>query len=158
MLSPMQNASQTSRLSSHYSSLLAQREAVIEELATQETDLKHALQEKALKECQLKQDKTLLLTANRALQERLGTTLRSDSGSGLSSSAEGGELSEGEGEGRVEPDVGRGEGEGLRTEKEAEGAWQGVVTSPNASLRLNIMQEMSEDELKQEVKYFPPKK
>ena len=157
MLSPMQNANQTSRLSNHYSSLLAQREAVIEELATQETDLKYALQEKALKESQLKQDKTFLLTANKALQERLDTTLRSDSGSGLSSGAEGGE--EGEesgGEGRVEPNVGRRE-EGGRTEEEAKGAWQGVVTSPDASLRLSIMQEMSEDEHK-EVRYFPPKK
>ncbi len=157
----LQNASQTSRLSSHYSTLLAQREAVIEELATQETDLKHALQEKAIKESQLKEDKTLLLTANKVLQDRLDTTLRSESTSGLSSTAEGGGTSGGtsEEDGMEDPaplhpseDVGREEeGEGLGTEQSiGEG-----VASPDSNLQLNMMQELSDDEHK-EIKYFPP--
>ena len=62
----MQSASHTSRLSSHYSSLLAEREAVIEELATQETDLKLALQRKTLTESQLQQEKSDLLTVSGA--------------------------------------------------------------------------------------------
>ena len=60
----LQNASRTSKLSSHYSSLLKEREAVIEELATHEENLKRALQQKAKNESELKQEKNLLLTVS----------------------------------------------------------------------------------------------
>lgn len=154
----MQNASQTSRLSSHYSSLLAQREAVIEELATHESDLKYALQEKALKENQLKEDKTLLLTANKALQEQLNTTLQSDSGSALSSTAgEGGERSESEE--TVEPSslVAGGEEEdsqeiGISVEEEGPIS----VSLPDTAPRLNVMHEARDEELQNQVKTFSP--
>ena len=63
-MSLLQSATQTSRLSSHYSSLLAEREAVIEELATHETDLKLALEQKTFTESQLKQEKSVLLTVS----------------------------------------------------------------------------------------------
>ena len=59
-----QNASRSSRLSSHYSSLLAEREAVIEEMATHEMDLKRALEQKMQQESELKQEKTILLTVS----------------------------------------------------------------------------------------------
>lgn len=65
--SKLQSESRTSRLSSHYTSLLAEREAVIEELATNEMDLKRALEEKAINESELKQEKNLLLTVNHSL-------------------------------------------------------------------------------------------
>ncbi len=60
----VQNASQTSRLSSHYSSLLADREAVIDELSTHENDLKKALQHKVISESNLKQEKKFLLSVS----------------------------------------------------------------------------------------------
>ena len=155
----VQNASQTSRLSSHYSSLLAQREAVIEELATHESDLKHALQEKAQKENELKQDKTLLLTANKALQEQLNTTLRSDSGSGLSCTA----VEEGEGsetKETVDPPpslmaVGEEEDSrevGMSVEEEDPLLASLSDTTP----RLNGMQEAVGQELQNQVKSFSP--
>lgn len=44
--------------------MLAEREAVIEELATHELDLKRALQEKAHHESELRQQKHMLMTVS----------------------------------------------------------------------------------------------
>ena len=60
--SPLQSDSKTKRLSSHFESLLADREALIDQLATQESTLKHALEDKAQAERKLKDERQRLLS------------------------------------------------------------------------------------------------
>ena len=59
---PQQSDSKTKRLSSHFEGLLADREALIEQLATQESTLKHALEDKAQAERKLKEERQRLIS------------------------------------------------------------------------------------------------
>ena len=59
---PLQSDSKTKRLSSHFEGLLADREALIEQLATQESTLKHALEDKAQAERKLKEERQRLIS------------------------------------------------------------------------------------------------
>ena len=104
----------------------------------------------------------MLLTANKALQEQLDTTLRSESGTTLGSAGESGRSTGGsEDEGTREAvalptqDQSVGTAEGEEVEREEEPRF--IVTSPDSSLRLSIMQE-TDDQGHKPVKYFPPKK
>lgn len=100
----------------------------------------------------------MLQTANKALQEKLDTTLRSESGTTLTSAGESGRSSGGSGDEETReavtppPTQNRNvEGEGGEEEPRF------IVTSPDSSLRLSIMQEAGDQDHKT-VKYFPPKK
>ena len=66
-LSPLQNASKTQRLSSHFARLLSDREAMISKLAAQESTLKQALHDKAEAEIQLRQERGRLLEVSHYL-------------------------------------------------------------------------------------------
>ena len=64
---PLQNASKTQRLSSHFARLLSDREAMISKLAAQESTLKQALHDKAEAEIQLRQERGRLLEVSHYL-------------------------------------------------------------------------------------------
>ena len=60
-----QTASKAKRLSTHYSSLLAEREAHIEKLEEKETSLQQTLSTKVTSESNLKRERNLLLSVSK---------------------------------------------------------------------------------------------
>ena len=60
----LQNVHKTSRLSSHYSSLLAHQEAQLETLRQKETSLQKTLSDKVTSETILKEEKRQLITVS----------------------------------------------------------------------------------------------
>ena len=70
----MQSANNSRRMSTHFSSLLAEREAHIEKLEEKETNLQQTLDSKVTSESKLKQERNLLLSVS-LKKRKLSTTI-----------------------------------------------------------------------------------